>query len=161
MLVPCKTDEKTACAEGDGTYGKEHVCHVLLHSSWIGNDVYCDTSLIASVLETRFPVSEGYGTLFPPRKGGGKADTGLVKAFSVYYAAKVVFPLGAMSLPYAKLGEKFLADRSAVSVIKCWILLRWTVMLMLVLLSGKANRSTRRLSQRSRASVRVHWHRIL
>ena len=41
MLVPCKTDEKTACAEGDGTYGKEHVCHVLLHSSWIGNDVYC------------------------------------------------------------------------------------------------------------------------
>ena len=84
----------------------------------IGNDVYSDTSLIASVLETRFPVSEGYGTLFPPRKGGGKTDTGLVKAFSVYYAAKVVFPLGALSLPYATLGEKFLADRSAVSDIE-------------------------------------------
>ena len=35
----------------------------------IGNDAYCDTAIIGTVLERRFPASEGYGTLFPPRKG--------------------------------------------------------------------------------------------
>ena len=49
----------------------------------IGKDVYCDSSLIASVLERRFPASEGFGTLFPKRNGGGKADTGIIKAFSM------------------------------------------------------------------------------
>lgn len=77
--------------------------------------MYCDTSLIASVIEKRFSVEEGYGTLFPPRKGGGKADTGLVKALTTYYGDKVIFPLGAQSLPWGRFDEKFLADRANVS----------------------------------------------
>ena len=80
----------------------------------IGNDVYCDTSLIADVLERRFPASQGYGTLFPPRVGSNKADTGLAKAVAVYWNDKVVFPLGGNSLPYGKLGAEFLKDRSQV-----------------------------------------------
>ncbi len=80
----------------------------------IGNDVYCDTALIGPVLERQFPASEGHGTIFPPRKGGGKVDTGLVKALSSSWADKILFPLCAQSLPWAKLGPEFLADRSAV-----------------------------------------------
>jgi glutathione S-transferase len=80
----------------------------------IGNDVYCDTSLIADVLERRFPASEGYGTLFPHRAGSKKADTGLAKALTVYWNDKTVFPLGGNSLPYEKFDPAFVADRSQV-----------------------------------------------
>lgn len=78
----------------------------------IGNDVYCDTALIGLALERQFPASEGYGTLFPPRKGGGKADTGLVKALTTSWVDKIVFPLGAQSLPWGRFDAAFLADRS-------------------------------------------------
>ena len=77
----------------------------------IGNDVYCDTSLIASALERRFPPSAGYKSLFPPRVGGGKADGALAKLLSRYWADSVVFGLVADSLPYAKFDAKFIADR--------------------------------------------------
>lgn len=81
----------------------------------IGNDIYCDTSLIADVLERRFPTSEGYGTIFPPRVGTNKADTGLAKAVTVYWNDKVVFPLGGNSLPYDRFDANFVQDRSQVS----------------------------------------------
>lgn len=80
----------------------------------IGKDVYCDTSLIAAVLERRFPPSEGYATFFPARKGGGKADTGMIKALSFSYGDRTVFPLAAENLPYKKFPPEFLKDRSAV-----------------------------------------------
>lgn len=79
----------------------------------IGNDVYCDTSLIAYALERRFPASAGHGTLFPKRKGGG-TDTGMIKAFAQSYTDKMVFPLAAGMLPWEKLPEAFLKDRSDV-----------------------------------------------
>lgn len=79
----------------------------------IGNDVYCDTSLIVSVLERRFPPSQGYGTLFPKRKNGENADTGLIKAFSTFYAGSTLFPPTANLLPWDKIPETFLKDRSA------------------------------------------------
>ncbi|KAI0700791.1 hypothetical protein BC835DRAFT_1326554 [Cytidiella melzeri] len=78
----------------------------------IGNDVYCDTSLIASVLERRFPASEGYGTLYPSRTGTQKADTGLAKALVLYWNDKVLFPLGGNSLDYGRFDPAFVADRS-------------------------------------------------
>lgn len=78
----------------------------------IGNDLYCDTSLIAPVLERRFPESQGYPTLFPRRKGGGSADTGLIKALASFYFDRAVFPLPASSMPYNKFPESFLKDRS-------------------------------------------------
>ncbi|KAF5322821.1 hypothetical protein D9619_000292 [Psilocybe cf. subviscida] len=31
----------------------------------VGNDVYCDSNIIITVLERRFPASKGYGTVFP------------------------------------------------------------------------------------------------
>ena len=89
----------------------------------IGRDIYADTSLIASTLERRYPASAGYGTLFPPRKGGGSSDTGMVKTFVMYYIDRAVFPLATSSLPYNKFPEAFLKDRSDVS---CLLLSLWT-----------------------------------
>ncbi|KAI0751555.1 hypothetical protein C8Q80DRAFT_1157919 [Daedaleopsis nitida] len=79
----------------------------------IGRDVYCDSSLIAAALERRFPASEGYGTLFPKRTGGGKADTGMIKAFAMTYADRTLAQLGTQTLPYHKFTPEFLKDRSA------------------------------------------------
>jgi hypothetical protein len=58
----------------------------------IGRDFYIDTSLIASTLERRYPASDGYGTLFPQRKGGGSSDTGMVKTLTMYYFRPRRFP---------------------------------------------------------------------
>ena len=92
----------------------------------IGKDVYCDSSLIASVLERRFPASEGFGTLFPKRNGGGKADTGIIKAFSMTYADRVLGALGSQVLPYTKFKQDFLDDRTQVGVYT-----KYTLVLML------------------------------
>ncbi|KAH6914943.1 hypothetical protein BKA70DRAFT_1257517 [Coprinopsis sp. MPI-PUGE-AT-0042] len=78
----------------------------------IGNDVYCDTTLITAILERRFPSSEGFGTLFPPRKNSGTTDTGLIKAFSKFYIDGALFPTAALLLPWEKLPPAFVADRS-------------------------------------------------
>ena len=80
----------------------------------IGRDIYADTSLIASTLERRYPASAGYGTLFPPRKGGGSSDTGMVKTLVMYYFDRAIFPLAAFSLPYGKFPEGFVKDRADV-----------------------------------------------
>jgi glutathione S-transferase len=77
----------------------------------IGNDVYCDTSLISYVLERRFPTSVGYGTIFPRRKNG-KADTGMIKAFAQNYPERALFPLAAALLPWQKFQPSFVKDRS-------------------------------------------------
>ena len=82
----------------------------------IGNDVYCDTSVIATALENRFPSSEGYGTLFPPRVGSDKADTGAVMAMMMYWTDRTVFILGASSISFAKLPKSFVDDRTAVRI---------------------------------------------
>ncbi|KAJ7507758.1 hypothetical protein B0H11DRAFT_1968551 [Mycena galericulata] len=78
----------------------------------IGNDIYCDTSLIASALERRFPAARGYGTLFPNKKHGGDADTGLIKAFAKHWADTVLFPLAPALLPWEKMPPAFIKDRS-------------------------------------------------
>ncbi|KAL1700174.1 hypothetical protein EV121DRAFT_295442 [Schizophyllum commune] len=81
----------------------------------IGRDLYCDTSLIASVLERRFPTSGGYGTLFPKRRDGSTTDTGLVKAFAQFYADSALFPTAVPFVPWDKVPAAFLADRSKMS----------------------------------------------
>ncbi|KAJ7904484.1 hypothetical protein B0H14DRAFT_2327820 [Mycena olivaceomarginata] len=70
----------------------------------IGNDIYCDTSLIASALERRFPASQGYGTIFPNKKHGGGADTGLIKV-------RVLFGHGVGLVPWDLLPATFIKDR--------------------------------------------------
>ncbi|KLO18059.1 hypothetical protein SCHPADRAFT_867167 [Schizopora paradoxa] len=79
----------------------------------IGNDVYCDTSLIVSQLEKRIPPSAEYVSVFPPRKNGGKVDRGIIKTFAMTYGDRTLFPMGGAILPYDKLGKKFMEDRSA------------------------------------------------
>ena len=80
----------------------------------IGKDVFCDSSLIASALERNYTPAQGFGTLFPKRKGGGTADTGMIKAFAMSYADRALGTLGSQTLPYHKFKPEFLADRSNV-----------------------------------------------
>ncbi|KAI0089151.1 hypothetical protein BDY19DRAFT_944425 [Irpex rosettiformis] len=77
----------------------------------IGNDVYCDTSLIGNALERRFPSSEEYGTLFPFRVGSQRADTGLVKLLATYWTEKILFGLAVGSYSLDQLSPELLADR--------------------------------------------------
>ncbi|KAF9483926.1 hypothetical protein BDN70DRAFT_873039 [Pholiota conissans] len=79
----------------------------------IGNDVYCDTSVITTALERRFPTSQGYGTVFPKAKHGGSTDTGLIKAFAKSYAETVLFGPAANLIPWEAIPEAFVKDRSA------------------------------------------------
>lgn len=79
----------------------------------IGNDVYCDTGIITAALERRFPPSQGYGTIFPKGKHGGKADTGMIKAFAKSYAETVLFGPAVTMIPWKTLPEAFLKDRAA------------------------------------------------
>ena len=59
----------------------------------IGNDVYCDTSLIISVLEQRFPPENGYPTIYPMREDGGSPDTGMIRALTTYYMDRPLYGL--------------------------------------------------------------------
>ncbi|KAG6919404.1 hypothetical protein DXG01_006287 [Tephrocybe rancida] len=77
----------------------------------IGNDVYCDTSLIASTLERRFPPSNGYGTIFPKSKSAGSTNTGAIKIFAKHYESNV-FPIAANLLPWEAFPKPFIQDRS-------------------------------------------------
>ena len=69
------------------------------------------------MLERRFPVSDGFGTLFPARKNGGSVDTGLIKAFSQFYAGSALFTPATGLLQWNKFPPAFLKDRSAVSLL--------------------------------------------
>ena len=82
----------------------------------IGKDVYCDSSLIATVLERNFTSEQGFGTIFPKRRGGGTADTGMIKAFAMSYADRVLGTLASQTLPYHKFKPEFLDDRSNVRI---------------------------------------------
>ncbi|KAF5393761.1 hypothetical protein D9757_000059 [Collybiopsis confluens] len=81
----------------------------------IGNDIYCDTSLIASALERRFPPSAGFGSIFPPKKHGGSPDTGLLKAFTKHYADTVLFGWATVLLPWDRFPDSFLNDRRIIA----------------------------------------------
>lgn len=82
----------------------------------VGNDVYCDSALITDVLERRFPPSQGYPSLYPPRIGSenGRADTGLAKVLTTYWANNIVGKMIAFSLDFGKFPPELLADRSKV-----------------------------------------------
>ncbi len=77
----------------------------------IGNDVYCDTALIVPQLEKRVPPSAEYTSVFPPRKDGGKVDSGIIKAFAMSYGDRTLFPMGGAILPYARPWEEVLGGQ--------------------------------------------------
>lgn len=81
----------------------------------IGNDIYCDSALIGPTLERRFPPSEGYGTIFPKRKGGRGSDSGVIKAYSEFYIKKALSVMVSKSIPVHKFGPAFVKDRSEVN----------------------------------------------
>ena len=81
----------------------------------IGNDVYCDTNHISAALERQFSASQGFPTIFPNRKDGGKAETGLIKALAAFYADRPLFSLASTALPYNKFTPEFIEDRNKVS----------------------------------------------
>ncbi|CAK5275579.1 unnamed protein product [Mycena citricolor] len=81
----------------------------------IGNDIYIDTSLISVALERRFPVAQGFGTLFPKGKQGQPPHTGLIKAFAKHWADTVLFSLAPALLNWSKFPAAFVKDRSALS----------------------------------------------
>ena len=76
----------------------------------LGRDVYIDTSLIASALETHFPAPR-HPTVFPPRRGTGQTDAGLQKAFGQFYADRHLFNIGFGLMPWTKLPHALRADR--------------------------------------------------
>ena len=80
----------------------------------IGQDVYCDSSLITAVIERQFPASAGFGTIFPRRTGGGKGDSGVPKALAMTYADRTVGPFASLLQPYHKFKKDFVEDRSNV-----------------------------------------------
>ena len=80
----------------------------------IGNDVYCDTSLILPILEQHFPVEKGYRSIYPKRKDGGNPDTGMVRALSTFYMDRPLFSLASNSLPWDKFARDFIEDRGKV-----------------------------------------------
>ncbi|ESK92203.1 glutathione s-transferase [Moniliophthora roreri MCA 2997] len=75
----------------------------------IGNDIYCDTSLMIPVLERRFPNSK---SIFPPRKGGGAPDTGLIRAFSKYFVDDAVLPAAVTLAPWEGADARVIEDRT-------------------------------------------------
>ncbi|KAI0787145.1 hypothetical protein BC629DRAFT_1735297 [Irpex lacteus] len=80
----------------------------------IGNDVYCDSTLITDVLERRFPPSQGYPSFYPPRIGaeGGRADTGFAKILTTYWTNKILQRTIAMCFSFEKFPAELLADRA-------------------------------------------------
>lgn len=79
----------------------------------IGNDIYCDSSLIIHTLERRFSSSSGYGTIYPRGKHGCSADTGLLKAFAMHYGALLIYNVMVPLLPWEETYSKeTLDDRS-------------------------------------------------
>ncbi|TFL03362.1 hypothetical protein BDV98DRAFT_504125 [Pterulicium gracile] len=78
----------------------------------IGRDIYCDSSLIAEALERRFSAEYGHPTLFPSKTGGGKGDTGLIKALARSHVDITLFALAIVFLPWASLPQSFLDDRA-------------------------------------------------
>ncbi|KAF7329684.1 Glutathione s-transferase [Mycena kentingensis (nom. inval.)] len=81
----------------------------------IGRDIYLDTALIASTLERRFAAGAGpgYGTLFPPRKDGGRVDKTLIKLFVKYWSDAALFRAAVALLPWKQVPAAFLKDREA------------------------------------------------
>ncbi|KAJ7070070.1 hypothetical protein C8F01DRAFT_1016422 [Mycena amicta] len=80
----------------------------------IGRDIYFDTSLIASVVERRFPPGQ-YGTIFPCRKGGsGGSDAALIKLFAKNWVdvtlSRCIIPL----VLWSKLPPAMVRDRESI-----------------------------------------------
>ncbi|KAF5355369.1 hypothetical protein D9757_013343 [Collybiopsis confluens] len=77
----------------------------------IGKDLYCDTNLILAVIERRFPTSEGYGTIYPPKRNGGASDTGIIRSFC-RPLVETLFMLCGLLMPWDVLPDAFINDRS-------------------------------------------------
>ncbi|PFH53698.1 hypothetical protein AMATHDRAFT_136684 [Amanita thiersii Skay4041] len=77
----------------------------------IGNDVYCDTSIIVPELERRFPASNGYGTIYPGNKSSGLDDSNLFRLFAQFYSEPTFMSLASGLWKWDTLPEELVKDR--------------------------------------------------
>ncbi|KAH7402195.1 hypothetical protein DE146DRAFT_652672 [Phaeosphaeria sp. MPI-PUGE-AT-0046c] len=79
----------------------------------IGRSLYCDTSLIIEALEHHFPVSAGYGTVYPPFPAlDSWSYKSLVRGFASFWTDKPLFRATTGLIPPSVWETKFGEDRS-------------------------------------------------
>ncbi|KAF2648655.1 hypothetical protein K491DRAFT_698750 [Lophiostoma macrostomum CBS 122681] len=80
----------------------------------IGREVYCDTSLIIEALEHYFPVSGGWGTVYPKFDGIDEwVYRGLARGFASFWVDKPFFRTTTGLIPETVWTTSFGQDRSA------------------------------------------------
>ncbi|ETN42685.1 uncharacterized protein HMPREF1541_01842 [Cyphellophora europaea CBS 101466] len=77
----------------------------------IGKETYIDTSCICEALEQRFPLSQGYGTLYPPVSGGGPQRS-LIRALASYWVDRPLFRMTCGIMPASIWRSPFGIDRA-------------------------------------------------
>jgi glutathione S-transferase len=86
------------------TYRKIPVCI-------IGQDLYCDTSIILEALEYFFPPSAGYTSLYP-KTADGRTYQGLIRGFASYWTDRPLFRVTTGLIPGSVWRTSFGVDRS-------------------------------------------------
>ncbi|OAP64230.1 hypothetical protein AYL99_00202 [Fonsecaea erecta] len=75
----------------------------------IGREIYIDTSLILEVLESRFPSTEGYGTLYPSSSASFRP---LARGFASYWIDRPFFRVTTGLIPASVWRTHFGVDRA-------------------------------------------------
>jgi glutathione S-transferase len=86
------------------TYRKIPVC-------FIGQELYCDTSIILEALEYFFPPSEGYKSLYP-QAADGRTYQPLIRGFASYWTDRPLFRVTTGLIPGSVWRTSFGVDRS-------------------------------------------------
>lgn len=77
----------------------------------IGNDVYCDTQMIALALERAFPPSAKHPSIFSTRVDGAKVDATLQLLLAYSYSERSLFSLAKDAVPWSKVPAALSGDR--------------------------------------------------
>jgi glutathione S-transferase len=77
----------------------------------IGSDLYCDTSIILEALESVFPSSEGFGTLYP-LDASGRSNRTLIRGFASYWTDRPFFRVTTGLIPSSVWRTHFGVDRA-------------------------------------------------
>ncbi|KAJ4361878.1 hypothetical protein N0V83_010819 [Neocucurbitaria cava] len=79
----------------------------------IGREIYCDTSLIIEALEHFFPLTQGYGSVYPKFEGVDEwTYRGLVRGFASFWMDKPFFRTTTGLIPPSVWSSSFGTDRA-------------------------------------------------
>jgi glutathione S-transferase len=79
----------------------------------IGRNLYCDTSLIIEALESFFPATSGFGTIYPPFPGLDEwSYKGLVRGFASFWTDRPLFRATTGLIPPSVWASGFGKDRA-------------------------------------------------